>query len=298
VFATALIVAGLAAVGTPEARDLAGRGAQLLARRAEPPGVWRFRAPGHPGRHGLPADVDDTACASMALQACGLPAPDNAPALLANRDPQGRFYTWIVARRGTSPLAGGLWRVHLRRAMRPVAGREAWRGAAAPGDVDVVVNANVLAYLGDGAHAGAVADWLVAALDAPGPRPPDKWYRSWFTFYYALARCCSRGIAAVAPAADRIATRIAAATTAEGVMGAGPQDTALGISALAHLGAPVPGGAVAFVRAAQDADGSWPAEPLYFAAEEMSWGSRALTTALCLEALARSSQAQRSSRRS
>ena len=290
VFATALIVRALTACDAPLARAAAARAADFLERHAEPPGVWRFWTPSHPSFHAIPADADDTACASIALRACGRPVPDNARALLASRDARGLFHTWLVARWPPPPAASGLWPVLARRARHPVQARRFWGGGATarPGDVDAVVNANVLLHLGDGPYAAAVADHLLSVLERGEERRADRWYYSPLMLHDAVARCVAAGVGALTPARDLIVRRVAEATRADGRIGAGPQDTALGVSALWHCGADAElrARSAAHLEAQQTADGSWPGEALH-GADEQSWGSPALTTALCAEALAR-----------
>ena len=67
--------------------------------------------------------------------------------------------------------------------------------------------------------------------------------------------------------------------------------TALAVNTLVNLGieSPLVGRAIEHLLAAQAEDGGWPSAPYYHGGpqQSVSWGSRALTTGLCLEALAR-----------
>src|SRR5207237_1773965 len=97
-------------------------------------GLWRHWARDHPQYHPLPPDLDDTSCASAALLRAGRAFPDNRKLLLGNRNRRGLFY---------------------RRKLTPAQFRHPLvtyfffrRTSAKPFDVDAVVNANVLFYLG------------------------------------------------------------------------------------------------------------------------------------------------------
>ena len=293
-FATSLVAHSLSLCEDDVARSMAARAAAYLREQMEPCGVWRHWTADHERYHALPADLDDTACISTVLRRQGVPFPDNAALLLANRDRRGLFHTWLVARWPPAPAPVAFWRVALRRWRRPLHARLFWRTSAAPRDVDGIVNANVLQYLGDGPHAPAVVEHLAGVLRRGEEDRCDKWYRSPFVLYYAIARCVRAGVSGAAALGDDVAARIRAAAAPDGRIGAGPLDTALGACALARLdaGAPELGRALAWLVGLQSPDGSWPAEAVYFGGPREdpavpSWGSAELTTALSVEALCR-----------
>jgi hypothetical protein len=293
-FATSLIAHSLNFCGSDTARGLRRRAAAHLHGHMEPGGVWRHWTADHPQYLWLPVDLDDTACISSVLRAEGVPLPENAGLLLANRDRRGLFATWMIAR-WPPPRDAGFWRVVVRRWRRPVAARRFWRHTSAePADIDGVVNANVLHYLGDGPHAGPVVAHLLEVLRRGQEDRCDKWYRSPFVFYYALSRCARAGVSGLDAARDDLVARIRAAADPGGRIGAGPLDTALAICALADwdAGRSECERARAHVLAAQSPAGSWPAEPFYYGGPREHplvpcWGSEELTTALCIEALVR-----------
>lgn len=294
-FATALVAHALGHCAADSARAMVSRALGCLRTHMEPGGVWRHWPSDHFLYQVVPADLDDTACASSLLRSHGAAFPDNTRLLLANRDRNGLFYSWLVARWSPPPPSLAFWRVALRRWRRPRAGRSFWTDfASAPDDVDGIVNANVLYYLGDGGHAPPVVAYLLGILRRGEEDRCDKWYRSPFTFYYALSRCGRAGIAGVASARDEICERIEAAATEAGRIGTGPLDTALALCALADWGADgeVRERARTYLTAVQSSAGSWAAEPFYFGGPRGDptthcWGSEELTTGLCLEALAR-----------
>ena len=288
-FGTALVAYSLGFCGDAAAvvRD---RAVAHLVDHMEPGGVWRHWTPGHEQYHLLAADADDTACASLVLRAQGVPFPDNRGLLLGNRDPDGRFYTWFVIRRPL-PRRLGLWRIGLKRLRRPIASRALWKVTwAQVHDKDTVVNANVLAYLGDGPHAGPVVAHIADVFRRRQEHACDIWYRGALTFQWAVSRAWAAGVTGLGAIREESRERILALRHGDGRIGDGPLDTARAICALDQWGAGVPEDAWAYLESAQRPDGSWPAAALYFAgprADLPGWGSAEVTTAVCLEALAR-----------
>src|SRR5690606_29704985 len=111
-----------------------------------------------------PPDADDTACASMAVALRGDDTSANVALLLANRDRAGRFFTWLIPHRDRfTPRFWWAVRDEFRRATRDRR-QELWANSEAwPADVDGVVNANVVRYLGPG-RAPAAAVGFVASI--------------------------------------------------------------------------------------------------------------------------------------
>ena len=294
-FATAFIVRALQACGDrPDASSLLPPSLAFLASHMEQPGVWRHWTSAHSGFAGLPPDADDTAVIASLLAQSGIRVPRVRRILLANRAPDGLFYTWLLPRWG-QPSSREMWRVGLRRLRWPVHGREFWRRtSAAPDDVDCVVNAHVLGYLGPGAHAEPIVRRLTEVIRAGTETTCDKWYRSAFVLHAAVARCAAAGIAGFSAVRDDACAYLAAAVRPDGSVGEGAVDAACAILALALWDAGVSERrrAARWLMDTQAPDGSWPSEPVYYGGpdrkpEVPSWGSRELTTGLCVDALCR-----------
>jgi hypothetical protein len=158
-------------------------------------------------------------------------------------------------------------------------------------DVDAVVNANVLLYLGECRGTRAVTEWLVQIIHDGTEAVCDKWYRDRYSFYYALSRNHHRGVASFSATIGNILSRLEDASCANGKIGDHVLHTALAVNSLLNLGV-CPSyfdAAVGYIAGAQGDDGSWESQPLYYGGPQLatSWGSPELTTGLCLEALAR-----------
>lgn len=274
VFPTAL--AAYALSFAPQAANVRKRALDFLLREMEPGGLWKHWTREHPYHHQLPPDLDDTSCASAALARAGRDFPDNRQLLLRNRNRRGLFYTWKLT------LA------QLRHPL--VCFAFFTKTSARPFDVDAVINANALHYLGD---ASEVVEHLLSVLRQNREPHCDKWYENPFAIWYFFSRALH---ATVPEAGELIATKIAAAAPSSAL------EHALAACALHYWNRTADVGPL---LALQLESGAWPAAPLYhggrarqgdgtFAAphpDTPHWGSEELTTVFCVEALARVSRA-------
>ncbi len=289
-FGTCLALQCLARSEHPTARTVREHATQFLLSEMEAPGVWRFWTAEHPRYFEIPPDADDTACASYALRSQGIDPPSNRALLLANRDPRGLFYTWFAPHWSPPPRSVAFWWVAARRWRHPRLARPFFRiTQAEPDDVDSVVNANVLLYLGAGPDTQPVIDHLIEIVRRRAEQGHDKWYYSPFAFYYALSRCAAAGVQSLGALADHVLERIVAAARPESPIGENPLHTALAVCTAHNLGRSCPelDEACGCLLAVQEADGGWPAAGLWGVHGTLEWGSRALTSAFCLEALMR-----------
>jgi hypothetical protein len=289
-FATTYILHSLSFIEGAEVRAMIDRALDFLEAEMEPGGVWRHWTSQH-AQHGfIPPDLDDTCCASAVLHRFGRAVPPNRDLILANRNRSDLFYTWLVPRLART-RSGAYWSVTLRQV--PLAYRRwmFWRVTeAGPRDVDCVVNANVLHYLGDCPEAEPVAGFLSSALERDELDCCDKWHLSACAFYYAVSRASAGGVGALARLREPLAAH-ADRALADG-HSLVPAEVALAVCALINLERRTPALEVAVSRllATQMEDGAWPAHALYHGGPNRvyGWGSEALTTALCVEALVRS----------
>jgi hypothetical protein len=283
-FTTALALGALGLTGDPRVEPARARAADRLLAEMEA-GTWRFSD--RADRHRYPPDLDDTALISHVLEgwlagrtdatgevrgALGGILAANRALIAEHRDGRGRFLTWF-------------------------------RGHGAGDEVDSVVNANVVLYLGDGEVAAAACDWLLEIVEAGDEESTYWYYLDPLALYAALARAIAAGAGPLAPASPAVAERVRARRRPDGSFGS-PLATALAISTLALLDRADPGTvaiAAAYLAAAQRPDGSWPREAFTAGPPPPSprsfwFGSEEETTALCLDALARLARRSRGSR--
>lgn len=296
VFPTAL--AALALSCSPEAAAICNRAEEFLAAEMGPHALWKHWPRDHPHAASLPPDVDDTSCASAVLHRAGRRFPDNRSLLLANRDREGRFLTWFVPRPRlrAAAVTGATWRALLRLPALLAFFRLT---SAKLGDVDAAVNANALAYLGEFPGRDRVSRWLIEILESGTERDCDKWYENPFVVRYLF----SRAIGATPDGRHLLTLRTRAAAPRSML------DHALAASTLAHCGADAGSNVTALISGQLD-DGSWPAAAFYHGGRKRlsrggfapphpdtpHWGSEALTTAIAVEALARSESLDAESR--
>jgi len=255
---------------TSSAARVRSRALDFLLREMEPDGLWRYPSSEHPGHDHIPLDVDDTSIASAAFTAAGRRFPNNRALLLANRERSGLFRTWVVR-----------WWPHPRLTYR------FFRHTTADvRDVDAVINANVVIYLGICEETRPAIAHMLAVLRANGEMMSTKWYESRFTVWYFFSHALSE----IAPeAGEMIVPRIEAATPRNAL------ELALAASTLLLWNC-VPD--VQPLIDAQLPSGAWPRAGFYHAGlKRISpnefqptppwWGSEALTTILAVEALSR-----------
>jgi hypothetical protein len=287
VFPTALAAHSLSF--SPDAAPIRERALAFLAGERDRHGLWRHWTREHPHCAQLPPDLDDTSCASAAIGDPALLA-SNRDIMLCNRRRDGLFLTWILPRlRLTCPAH--------RRAAWPQLRHAAtlWlffrRTSARPGDVDAVVNANALFHLGAFEGRGAVVDFLLGVLRRGAETECDKWYENPFAIRYFL----SRALAGEAEAAGLVERRAAGSAPATAL------EAALALCTSLNCGRRPAEAEVEALLALQERDGSWPRAALYHGGRLRSagggfeprhpdtphWGSEALTTAFCVEALSR-----------
>ena len=265
-FISALCV--LALESSAEARATAIRAGTkaYLANTIEYPGLWRYY------RH-LPQDLDSTSLCSLVIGTHPwVLLGRNVSTLLANRDENGRFLTWVLAE--DQPDVVSPFRI----------------------EADPVVNANVIAYLGDHPATKGAQRWLETLITDGRLEGSSKWYPDAVTIHYATTRAMIRAAPALAQLRPVLKDRLLGLCDENGDFGNILQ-TAQAISALYNIGC-LDGidtkHQAKKIIGLQREDGSWP-ELLAFGDQSLKWGaigqighgSEAVTSAFCIEALER-----------
>ena len=265
-FVSAFCVLALERCEEARAKAICTATQAYLVNTIEYPGLWRYY------RH-LPQDLDSTTLCSLVIGTHPwILLGRNVPQILANRDEKGRFMTWVLEE--DEPDVVSRFRL----------------------EADPVVNANVIAYLGDCPETRDAQRWLEALIADAKVKGSSKWYPDEVAIYYATARAVIRA----RPALDRLrpilADRILGLRDDKGDFGNLLQ-TAQAVSALDNVGCLDRIDAKRQVErftSSQREDGSWP-ELLAFGDQTLKWGtvgqighgSEAVTSAFCIEALER-----------
>ncbi len=265
-FVSALCLLALESSDEARARAICTRTKAYLVDTMEHPGFWRYY------RH-LPQDLDSTTLCSLAIRNHPwILLERNAPEILGNRDEKGCFMTWVLAE--DEPDVVSSFRI----------------------EADPVVNANVIAFLGDRPETRDAQRWLESMITEDRLEGSSKWYPDTVAIYYATSRAMIRAKPALGRLRPLMADRILGLRNPRGEYGNILQ-TALAMAALYNVGSleriDAKGEIERFI-ASQREDGSWP-ELLAFGDQSLKWGavgqighgSESLTSAFCIEALER-----------
>lgn len=243
----------------PEAIELRSQTHGYLQRLCEYPGIWRYWK-------GLPPDLDDTAVCSIVLRShpwiiLGL----NVQRILGFRDKQGLFRTWMVS---TSNFEAG------------------WNA------IDPVVNANVIAYLGNHRLTQPAQRWIEQLVTDGQEADALVFYQKPMDLYLALARaiCWAPPVFRTVETVlvERILTQLDTIHVDNHVM-----RVAQGVVALDTLGATVETSVVnrliTQILDNQSSQGGWAGFDIWRLSPESpgSFQSEALATAFCVDAIGR-----------
>lgn len=265
-FVSALCVLALESCGEARAKTICEATRNYLVDTIECPGFWRYY------RH-LPQDLDSTALCSLVIGSHPwIFLGRNVPRMLSNRDEEGRFLTWILE--DDEPDVASRFRI----------------------EADPVVNANVIAHLGDHRETRNAQRWLEALIGEGKVEGTSKWYPDTVTTYYAASRAMVRGRPALHNLRLTLGGRILDLFGERGEAGDILQ-TAQAVSALYNVGMLEridAGQLMERFLDSQHEDGSWP-ELLAFGDQTLRWGilgqivhgSEAITSAFCIEAMSR-----------
>lgn len=257
-FTTTFAVCALALAPGPEAAAAVERGVRFLIADRRDPGVWSYWSKRN--ALNISPDADVTSCVAYVVRRF---APDQHldaidPILLSNATVRGRFKTWLR-------------QYHDRN------------------DVSPCVNANVLLYLGDREETRRAAEYLTRLVVQGKAEGSDWYYADPNALYYMISRAYREGVGSLAPCVEPVVEQIS-----EGVPETALSE-ALALCALTNFSradAPCAVRLCERLLRTQAQDGGWAAAPFYAGPEPPAphrfwWGSRALTTAFALEALAR-----------
>ena len=263
-FVSAFCALALERCGDARARALYKAAGKYIGGTIEYPGLWRYY------RH-LPQDLDSTALCSLVIEDHPwILLKRNLPRMLENRDEHGRFTTWVLA--ADEPDVVSRFRL----------------------EADPVVNANVIAYLGDRPETRGAQRWLETLITEDRARDSSKWYPDEVSIYYAAARAVVRTRPALDKLSPVLAERILGLRDEKGGF-VNVLQAAQAVSALYNIGKleniDEKRQLKRFVNSQRD-DGSWE-ELLAFGDQSLKWGtvgqighgSEAVTSAFCIEAL-------------
>ena len=263
----------------------------FIRSRRDWPGLWRDF-----GQQSLiPADLDNSALGQIVLTMHGVSCWRTDWLFYLHRHREGMFYAWMMP--GNVVTLNPLYWLLALRDLTPARlhfryfGYWKTSGKSHPRQYHIISNTHIIHYLGDTPKSSAAIDWIVDTVNTGREFEREIYYRDPEFFYLAIGRAYKAGITRFGQLGDIIERRIAERSSAEGCIGQSAFSTAAACAALLHLGrcGNVVKIAISWLTSTQEEDGGWPAAGLYYDGpppSNMYWGSRALTTAVVVEALA------------
>jgi hypothetical protein len=290
-FVTSFVLYALSHLDRASVDDVVSKAVNFLGEEIEFGGVWRYWSSRQHKHHRLPPDLDDTSCISYALRIMDARVPNNRWAFRCARDAAGRFQTWLLPRRGELRpwllLARSVGHCQARLLARKVvpAGPEDPRFRTmhiVPDDVDPVVNANVVLYLGESAETAGALRYIIDVVTAQ-VSPFSLYYEDPLALYYAVARAHRHAAQSLAVLKDTIVDGVGNRRGKDESF-ANPLCAAMAVSVLLTYDSrpKIVEKSIEYIVKMQRDDGGWDAHAFYNV-----WGSEELTTAFCIEALCR-----------
>ena len=179
-FVTSFVLYAFSHLDRASIGEMANKALAFLRAEMEFGGVWRYWSSRQQKHARLPPDLDDTSCISYALGIMGDSIPRNRWAFRCARDPQATFSD--VARADEAKPIDAAVPVRtinrllpgapVRKRSRPrTNGRSAIRTMhIVRDDVDPVVNANVILYLGECAETALAIQYVIKTVQNQGRR--------------------------------------------------------------------------------------------------------------------------------
>jgi hypothetical protein len=255
VFVTTFVLHGIARIDSPFVTTMTEKAISFLREELRGPGLFQYYTLRNTNSIGY--DLDDTACASVALQQSHALVIDgrNIEYFIENRNEAGLFYTWVG-------------------------------GAAVENDVDSIVNANVVFYLGDRDETRSACRYLIDTIESNRESDSYRHYLDDMTLYYAVSRAYAHGTSSLGGAREAIIEKILRRSRDDGSFG-DVLATTCAVCSLANFrydGVERLTDAARYLQEQQSANGSWRRMAMYFQPGRY-YGSEELTTGLCIEAL-------------
>lgn len=272
------------------ADEILKKSAEFLFYQMDKGGTWNHYTNLHRFRHLCPQDLDDTSCASYFLNEMAYNIPNHSiqKLMLDNRRKDGLFYTWITFRWlwNRNRL---YWHYVFKELKYPIQSLIFWyKFVCTRYDVDAVVNANVLHYMGKKEETKPITDYLIKILQENKESVSDKWYLNTLTVYYFISRNFASGNIEHEETRLSLISKLMSYYNKESGFGRSSLENALAITSLINLnykGNEITKAVTELVDW-QSKNGNWERWGFYYGGiKQFCFGSEELTTAFCLEAL-------------
>lgn len=242
-----------------------------------------------------PYDIDSTALALEYLRDRAI-LESNAQKravklLLEQLNENGLFYTFFTFR-GSLKCTWRSWILYLRELKSPISTYFFWKNVEAERkDIDGVVNANVIHYLGKTPITIKGIEYLAKQLSEGNELNFDKWYKTDSVVYYLISRLKKHDFEELKDVFFKWEKAILNIIESGNLSKFEDLDLALYANTLFNLGIenslikPI----IQELILRQNSNGSWKRKIFYFGGPKkiMGWGCEELTTAICVSALIR-----------
>lgn len=279
-FTTSFVLYSLGFYDDLRIQEITARGINFLRSEMEGKGVWRYWSSYNALHKILPPDLDDTCCISFVLKQHRLTLT-NREIILANKNRDGLFYTWLAPRADMPPkLMNEIQRVTKADSLPLFS----LNGTLE--NVDCAVNANVLLYLGECREVQAVIPYIKRSVASQG-LPDTSYYADSLAFYYLLSRAYLNGVTSLGETRRTVLDSMLSRKSPDGSFG-NELSTALAVCTWLNFSEPRHqlDDSIAYLIRTQSKGGFWKKIPMWLGPAPY-YGSEELTTAFCLEALAR-----------
>jgi len=237
------------------------KGLKFFLEEMEEPGIWSFWTSRNNRK--IDPDLDDTSCISYLLKKNEISTVNNLELIYKNVNNEGIFHTWI-------------------------------RNPDMDNDIDCVVNANVLLYLGENDKTVVVTEFLNNIIFENKEEEFCWYYTDKLSFYYMFSRTYFNGVNSLGISRDIIIKRVLSFQRDDGSFG-NVLSTAFAVCTLLNFDFEDNGSverALCYILNNQRGDGAWERSAFFTGPQppkphSVWWGSEELTTAICIEALAR-----------
>ena len=266
-FVTAFVLYSISGIENEKVKKMTEKAIDFLLSEKEKGGIWRFWTSRN--KKSLPPDLDDISTISFVLKSNRVNFEDNLELILKNKNKDGLFLTWIMEKKFEKNF---FWRLVKE-------------------DVDLAVNANVLFYLGK--EDPSVCSYINQAIKSG--KVKSIYYPSKFSIFYFISRAYKNKISCLLENREKILKFVLNSQKENGSFG-NELETALALNTLFNFdyeGKEIDFG-IDFLLKKQSSKGCWKkavfflGPPFWFLTVPpfyRYYGSEALTTALCVEAL-------------
>lgn len=262
-FITAFVLYSLNGIEDRKVKIITEKAIKFLLEEKEEGGIWKFWTSRNKKK--LPPDLDDISVISFVLKMKGVRLEDNLSLIRQNRNEQGLFFTWLRDEKYWREISS-VAKVFIKR-----------------DNVDCAVNINVLLYLGQNDR--NVCSYIKRVIESE--KSCSIYYPKKLSLFYAISKAFRNGISVLEGCREEILQSTLKLQKGNGSFGS-DLDTALALNTLFNFNyfGKETDSAISYLLKRQSKRGFWERDYLFLGPfPYLFYGSKELTTALCLEAL-------------